>query len=199
MRVRLEVSGHHCHVTASDLEKLFGAGHRLRVLRPVSQPGQFAAVDVVRIKIGRGEFTARIVGPVRKRTQVEISLTEAKKFHVKPPLSYFEHTAAADVSCELIGPNGRVRRKAVIITQRHIHSDPKTAARLHLHNHQEVSVKTRGPRSLTFHRVIVRVHPDYRFRCQLDTDEANAAGIEGGEWGTIVVKNEKRKAQKKLI
>lgn len=186
MRVRLEVSGHHCHVTAGDLEKLFGDGHHLRVLRPISQPGQFAAVEVVRIKIGREEFRARIVGPVRKRTQVEISLTEAKKFRIKPPLSYFENARVVDAPCVLIGPKGRVRRKAVIVTQRHIHCDPYTAARLHLRNHQLVSVKTRGPRSLTFHRVIVRVHPNYRFRCQLDTDEANAAGIQGGEWGEIV-------------
>ena len=192
MRVRLEVSAHHCHVTRQDVDVLFGASYRLRQLRQISQPGQFASKDVVRIKVGRGEILARIVGPERPRTQVEISLSEALKLGVHPPVTYFGESSKPRVSCQLIGPKGRVRRRAVIIAQRHIHCDPRTAKRLKLHNRHVVSVRTAGPRPVTFHGVVVRVHPKFRFRCHLDTDEGNAAGLATGDWGVVVKANSAR-------
>lgn len=186
-RVRIEVSARHCHVTTRDVAALFGDGFRLHRLRSISQIGQFAAREIIRIKIGSGEILARIVGPERPRTQVEISLTEAKKFGVKPPVTYFGDPVGKRARCVLIGPRGKVKRRAVIVAQRHIHCDPKTAKLLRLHNRQIVSVRTRAMRPTTFHGVVVRIHPKFLFRCHLDTDEANAAGVETGDWGTIVV------------
>lgn len=193
MRVRLEVSARHCHLTRDDVDVIFGHRHQLQRLRPISQVGQFAAREIVRIKIGRGEISARIVGPERPRTQVEISLSEAINLGVQPPVTYFGDPRGRRVGCEIIGPRGRVRRRAVIVAQRHIHCDPATAKRLKLRNRQLVSVRTSGPRPVTFHGVVVRVHPKFRFRCHVDTDEANSAGVKGGEWGTIV-QSAKRKA-----
>lgn len=186
MRVRLEVSAQHCHVAAEDVAKLFGRGYRLRPLHDISQPGQFAAAEKVRIRIGSGEIHARIVGPERPRTQVEIPMTVAVHLGVRPPVTYFGNSGARRVRCELIGPKGRVSRLAVIVAHRHIHCDPAAAKRLSLRNRQTVSVRTRGTRPVTFHNVVVRVHPKFKLACHLDTDEANAAGIRAGEWGTIV-------------
>jgi len=174
-------------VTTQDTAILFGRGHRMSVLHPISQIGQYAAREQVRVCLGSGEFYARIVGPERPRTQVEISLTEAKKFGVDPPTTYFGNRVGNRVMCRIFGPRGNVRRRAVIIAQRHIHADPATAKRLGLRNAQIVSVRTHGRRPTTFHGVVVRVHQMFRFRCHLDTDEGNAAGLKGGEWGTIVV------------
>lgn len=186
IRVRIEVSARHCHVTSRDVAILFGPNHRLRQLREISQPGQFAANEVVRIKIGKGEIIARIVGPERPKTQIEISLTEAKKFGVNPPVTYFGDLRQPRGLCTLIGPKGRVSRRAVIVAERHIHIDPVTARRLRLQNRQVVSVRTNGRRPTTFHHVVVRSNAKFLFRCHLDTDEANAAGIQSGEWGTII-------------
>lgn len=187
MRVQLEVSGHHAHVTSEDVKILFGPTHRLTPLRPISQPGQYAAKEKIRVRIAKFELEARVVGPARTRTQVEISLTEARRFGVAPPITYFDAPSRKAVVCTLIGPRGKVQRRAVIVAQRHIHCDPKTATRYGLRNGEKVSVRTLGgQRDATFHNVVVRVHPSFRFRCHLDTDEANAAGIRGGEWGTII-------------
>lgn len=185
-RVRIEVSARHCHVTPRDVAILFGRNQRLHQRRKISQPGQFAASEVVRIKIGAGEIVARIVGPERPKTQVEISLTEAKKFGVNPPVTYFGDLRQPRGLCTLIGPKGRIRRRAVIVAERHIHIDPVTARRLRLRNRQVVSVRTHGRRPTTFHHVAVRINPKFLFRCHVDTDEANAAGIKTGGWGTII-------------
>ncbi|MDO8559961.1 MAG: PduL/EutD family phosphate acyltransferase [bacterium] len=186
MRVRLEISAHHCHVTNEDVAILFGRGYHLRPRREISQPGQYAAAENVRIRIGTGEITARIVGPERPHTQVEIPKTLAVHLGVNPPVTYFGSSSAPRVQCELIGPKGRVRRRAVIVAHRHIHCNPVDARRIGLRNRQTVSVRTHGTRPLTFHDVVVRVHPKFKLACHLDTDEANAAGIRAGEWGTIV-------------
>lgn len=186
LRVTLEVSAHHCHLSAGDLAKLFGPKATLHPLRLVSQPGQFAAREVVRVKIGRGELRARVVGPVRTKSQVEISRTQAIQLGVNPPVTYFGDDGARRAACTLIGPKGRVSRRAVIIAQRHLHCDPATARRARLRSGQIVSVRTTGGRSVTFHGVVVRVHPKFKLRCHLDTDEANAAGVKSGDVGQLI-------------
>lgn len=186
LTVTLEVSAHHCHLSAGDLVKLFGPKAKLHPLRPVSQPGQFAAREVVRVKIGNGEIRARVVGSVRSKSQVEISRTQAIQLGVNPPVTYFGDDRAHRIACTLIGPKGRVSRNAVIIPQRHIHCDPATAKKAGLRSGQVVSVRTRGDRPVTFHGVVVRIHPKFKLRCHLDTDEANAAGVQHGDRGELV-------------
>ena len=187
LRVTLEVSARHCHLSAVDLVRLFGRNARLHPRRPISQPGQFAARELIRIKIGTGEIRARVVGPVRPKSQVEISRTLAVWLGGNPPVTYFGDHGARRVPCTLIGPKGRVRRRAVIIAERHLHCDPATAKRAGLRSGQMVSVRTRGERPVTFHHVVVRVHPKFKLRCHLDTDEANAAGVSSGDQGDVVV------------
>lgn len=185
--VVLEVSAHHCHLSAADVAILFGRRAQLHRLRSISQPGQFAAREVVRVKIGTGEIRARIVGPARSKSQVEISRTLAIRLGVNPPVTYFGNRHVRRASCTMIGPKGRVSRQAVIIAQRHLHCDPATAKRANLRSGQRVSVRTHGDRPATFHDVVVRVHPNFKLRCHLDTDEANAAGVRSGDRGIVLV------------
>ena len=59
------------------LDILFGEGHELTPIKDLSQPGQFACdekVDLVGPK--RTIKGVRILGPARKETQVEISLSD---------------------------------------------------------------------------------------------------------------------------
>ena len=75
--VMVEVSARHVHVTEKTLETLFGAGYELHVKKMLSQPGQFACEERVEV-VGPKKSLAgvSILGPVRKATQIELSLTD---------------------------------------------------------------------------------------------------------------------------
>jgi len=76
--ILIEVSGRHIHLSREHLDKLFGRGYKLTKLKDLSQPGQFAAQETVDIVHEDKTISkVRIVGPCRKHTQVEISLTDA--------------------------------------------------------------------------------------------------------------------------
>jgi len=189
MKVILEVSGHHCHIARADLDALYGAGYQLTPVKPLSQTGQFAAQETVTIKAGNRELReVRILGPERKYTQVEISRTEAYHLKIDPPIRECTQPESAH-GCALIeiaGPKGSLRRCAVIIAHRHFHTDPQSAKKYGVKAGQMVSVKTAGPRSITFNNILVRVDPSFEPRIHLDTDEANAAGIKTGDRGELI-------------
>ena len=190
MRVIIEISGHHCHISRKDLDIIYGKGYKLTPVKPLSQIGQFAAKEAVTVKVGKKRMeNIRILGPTRKNTQVEISLTEAYNLKIKPPIT--ECTSPDKphgcIMAEIIGPEGKVSRCAIIIAHRHFHLDPKTAKKLGIKEKQLISVKTSGERSLTFHNVLVRINPSFRPRIHLDTDEANAAGLKNGKKGKIII------------
>ena len=86
MKVLVETSARHVHVTREHLNILFGEGYELHPKKYLSQPGQYASeerVDVVGPK--RTLTGVSILGPVRKETQVELSLTDARTIGVTAP------------------------------------------------------------------------------------------------------------------
>lgn len=187
-KVIVEVSARHCHLSRQHLNKLFGEGHELTPLKPLSQTGQFAAQETLILRTGAGEIkNLRILGPARSETQIELSLTDARQLKINPPLrlSGDIKNSAGGV---LIGPAGQIKIKSgIIIARRHLHCDPKTAERLKLKSGKDIRVRVKGDRALIFERVAVRVHPDFNFRFQIDTDEGNAAGLVIGRyWGEII-------------
>ncbi len=190
MNVVIEVSGHHCHISRRDLDAVYGKGYKLKPIKPLSQTGQFASEETVTIRSAGHEIKdVRILGPERKNTQVEITLTEAYKLKANPPIRECTEPESAH-GCSLIeiaGPRGSIRRCAVIVAHRHFHTDPETAKQLGLKSGQMVSVKTFGERSLTFHEVLVRIDPSFQSRIHLDTDEANAAGVKQGDIGELII------------
>ena len=190
MKVIIEISARHCHISRQDLDLIYGPGYKLTPEKPLSQTGQFAAKETVDVKIGDKMLkNLRILGPERKNTQVEISLTEGYYLKVKPPLK--ECTCpdkpGGCVLAEIIGPKGKISRCAIIAAQRHFHTDPQTGKKLKLKNKQMVSLKTAGPRSVILNNVLVRIDPSFSPRIHLDTDEANAAGLEPGAKGELIV------------
>ena len=117
----------------------------------------------------------RILGPVRSKTQVEISMTDAIKLGIRPPVRDSGAIEGSE-SLTIEGPNGVVTiEKGAILAQRHIHLSPDAAKELDVTDKQIVSVKTTGPRSLVFNNVLCRVSPSFTREFHIDTDEANAA------------------------
>ena len=85
--VPVGVSARHIHLTQSDVETLFGEGYQLTKKKDL-MGGQYACnecVTIVGLKL-RAIENVRILGPVRKASQVEISATDAIKLGVKSPI-----------------------------------------------------------------------------------------------------------------
>ena len=185
--VMVETSARHLHVSQDVLEKLFGEGAELTKKKDLSQPGQFACEEKVTVVGAKGEFKMTILGPVRKDSQVELSLSDARKIGIPAPVR--ESGDIEDTpGCKLIGPKGEVEiSKGVIAAKRHIHLDPKTAEEIGVQDKQIVSLKINGTeRALIFGDVVIRVSPNFAPAAHLDTDEANAAGLTGNIDGEII-------------
>ncbi len=183
----VEVSARHIHLTQEDLDKLFGEGYQLTVKKELSQPGQFACAEKVTVKGPRGEMKMSILGPVRKHTQVEVSLTDARTLGVVAQIRESGDTDGTS-GVTLIGPNGSIDiPDGVIAAKRHIHMTPADAQKYGVNNGDIVSVKidTDG-RSLVFGDTVVRVSDSYALAMHIDTDEANAAAIAGTAQGELV-------------
>ena len=188
MKVLVETSARHLHVSREDFETLFGKDAQLTNKKDLSQPGQFACFEKVRVVGPKGELNMSILGPERSSTQVEVSYTDARKLGLVPPVR--ESGDIADTpGCKLIGPEGEVEiDKGVIVAKRHIHFTPEEAAQFGVEDKQIVSVKvgTSGARETIFCDTVVRVRPDFAAAMHIDTDEANAAGLSGEVYGEII-------------
>lgn len=176
------VSSRHVHTTREDFERLFGAGRSLTVLRPLSQPGQFAAQETVAVVTDRGRIDkVRLLGPFRDKTQVELSQTDARRLGLSPPVRESGKLAGTP-GAFLEGDLGKVGiPEGVIVAERHIHIIPADADRLGVKNGQFVDVHTTGERQLVFRNVLVRVSEQASADFHIDTDEANAAGLQTGD------------------
>jgi len=176
------VSARHMHITQEHFEILFGAGKTLTKLRDLNQPGEFAANETVMV-VGpkRRSMEVRILGPTRKRTQIELAYSDGIYLGVDLP-----HRLSGDIAgtapLVLVGPAGVVNLKeGAIRAKRHIHINPQDARRLGVENGQIVSVRTTGEMSVTFNNVVIREGEGLNLEIHLDTDEANASGIRCGD------------------
>lgn len=188
-QVLVEISARHVHLSEEDLETLFGKGYELTVKKELSQPGQFACNERVRVVGSKGEFPAvSILGPCRKETQVEISLTDARSIGVTAPVRESGDLEGSG-SCKLIGPVGEIDlTNGVIAAKRHIHATTADATKMGLKNGEIVSVEipTSNERALIFGDVVVRVSDSYALAMHIDTDEANAAGMAPNTIGKVI-------------
>lgn len=185
-KIPIGVSNRHLHVSKKDFKTLFGDDAELTVKANLKQPGQYASNELVTIRGRKGQFeNVRILGPLRKETQVEISLTDSFKLGVKPPIA--ESGKLDDTpGIELIGPKGKVELdRGTIVALRHIHMTPEDAKRFGVHDGEFVDVQIFGPRKSVIGNVLARVSDKYRLEMHLDTDEANAVGVRNGDFAII--------------
>ncbi len=180
--VPIGVSARHIHLTQEHVEVLFGPGYQLTKKKDL-MGGQFAAneqVTIVGLKL-RAIENVRILGPVRKASQVEISATDAIKLGIKAPIRE-SGDIAGSAPIAVVGPAGALYLKeGCIIAARHIHMSPKEAAEAGLHDGDYVSVKVENDRGTVFNHVKIRVDQSFTLEMHIDTDEANASHIAQGD------------------
>ena len=176
-KVKIGLSNKHVHLSQEDLETLFGPGYELTPSKPLVQPGQFGAeekVDIVGPK--RTLSGIRVLGPVRKETQVELALTDARTIGIKAPVRESGKLEGTP-GCKLVGPCGEVELDhGVIAALRHVHLNDEQAKEAGVKDGDWVSIKIEGERGLTFDHVLVRAGAKHEREVHLDTDEGNAAG-----------------------
>ena len=187
-KVLVETSARHVHLTDADIETLFGKGATLTEKKPLSQPGQFACEERVTL-VGPKKSIPNVIilGPARKATQVEVSLTDARTLGVTAPVRESGDIAGSG-ACKIVGPAGEVEvSEGVIAAKRHIHFTPEEATAAGVEDKEIVSVKiTSDGRSTTFGDVVVRVSPKFSAAMHIDTDESNAAMAFGECYGEII-------------
>ena len=180
-------SARHIHLTQEHVEVLFGKGYQLTKKKEL-MGGQFASnetVTIVGIKL-RAIENVRVLGPVRKQTQVEISATDAIKLGVKAPIRESGNVAGS-APIAVVGPKGALYLKeGCIIAMRHIHMSPRDAMAAGVHDGDIVSVKADNERGTIFNHVKIRVDDSFTLEMHIDTDEANAAKIATGDTVRII-------------
>ncbi|MCX7012188.1 MAG: PduL/EutD family phosphate acyltransferase, partial [Candidatus Sumerlaeota bacterium] len=82
------ISNRHIHLCPEHCARLFGPGRDLTIRNELRQPGEYAARETVTLISHRGRSIegVRILGPLRKATQVELSRTDCFYLGVKAPV-----------------------------------------------------------------------------------------------------------------
>ncbi|MEG0793247.1 MAG: phosphate propanoyltransferase [Lachnospiraceae bacterium] len=180
--VPIGVSARHIHLTQEHLEVLFGKGYQLTKKKEL-MGGQFAAnelVTIVGLKL-RAIENVRILGPVRKASQVEISATDAVKLGIKAPIRESGHIVGS-APIAIVGPKGALYLKeGCIVAMRHIHMSPADALSAVVKYQDVVSVKVDNERSTILNHVKIRVDESFTLEMHIDTDEANACKVATGQ------------------
>nr|WP_250881673.1 phosphate propanoyltransferase [Levilactobacillus brevis] len=186
----IEASARHIHLDQATVEMLFGVGYQLTPTRPLSQPGQFVSKERLTLVGPNGKIeNVAVLGPARKQSQVELSMTDARVLGIKPLLRESGHLKQTP-GITLVSTNGQTAeiKSGVIVAQRHIHMSPDDARLFGVKNGDIVEVQTTGDRGLIFGNVVIRVSDRFATRMHIDFDEANACGLTKGMRGTIYKK-----------
>ena len=188
--VPLGVSNRHVHLSAADLEVLFGAGYQLNPIKDLSQPGQYAAKECVTIVGPRGAIeNVRILGPVRKQTQVEVMRGDCFKLGASAPVRE-SGVLSGSAPITIVGPKGSVYcKEGLIVAKRHIHMTPQDAAVYNVKDGDVISCRVNGERGIVFDNVVIRVSEKYALEAHLDMDEANCADLKNGDSLYVITGN----------
>lgn len=163
------ISNHHVHLCKEDCSKLFGK-EELGILREIRQPGQFAAKETVNL-IGKGIiFNVRIVGPLRKQTQVEILRSDQKILDIKAPVLVSGNLEGSP-GIIIQGPVGAIKiDKGIIIAKMHVHLSTEEAQEFELENGDKVDIYYNN--KLITKDVIVRIGELHKSDFHIDKEEA---------------------------
>lgn len=177
--VPVGVSNRHVHLSRPDMDVLFGPGSSLTRMKAMKQPGQYAATETVTLRGPKGEIgKVRVLGPLRKETQIEISVADGFTLGIKPPLR-MSGKLDGSAGLTVIGPAGSVTKDAgVIVALRHIHMRPEDALRLGVKTGDSVDVVVSGPRGGVMHHVAIRSDEVSATEMHIDVEEANAFGLQ---------------------
>ena len=187
-KVPVGISARHIHLTQEDVEKLFGKGYQLTKKKEL-MGGQFASNEqctIVGLKL-RAIENVRILGPVRSKSQVEISATDARTLGVKAPTRQ-SGDIKGSAPIALVGPKGAIYlEEGCIVAARHIHLCPEDAKAAGVKDNDFVTVRMGNERGALLDNVKIRVHESFTTEMHIDTDEANACQVRQDELAAIIL------------
>jgi putative phosphotransacetylase len=175
----VNISARHCHVTPQAVETLFGKGHKLTPMKWLYQKDQFAAQETVTLIGPRSRVISnlRILGPCRDLNQVELARTDAVALGFDVPVRPSGNIKGTP-GCMLMGPAGFLElSEGVIRAAPHVHMSPEDAAFYSLKAGGFVRLRIGGDCAMTFDRLLVRVHAEFKLEVHIDTDEGNACEL----------------------
>ena len=184
--VPVNSSNRHIHLCQQDVDRLFGAGYQLKKLRDLAQPGQYACEERVTLETPKGRLNLRVVGPVRKETQVELSFTEMVKLGIPPMVRMSGDSAGTPGGVISNGDRKVTLERGIMVAARHLHMTDAQAQAYGLKNGDIVSLLAEGIRETVFNNVIVRCGAGHDLEAHIDKDEANAALLNDGALCKII-------------
>ena len=173
-------SARHMHVCREDMDVLFGPGTELTVYKDLFQAGNFAANEKVTIIGPRSRLISnlRILGPMRKQSQIELAFTDAISLGFDDIPVRLSGNLAGSPGAIIMGPKGTVQLKEGIIRAAiHVHMNPSEAGFFRVKQGDLMKLLVGGAAGITFNKVHVRIDPTSRLNVHMDTDEANACGL----------------------
>lgn len=127
----VEASGRHVHLSRKELDALFGTGYELTKAKDLSQPGQYASKERLTVVGPKGAFhNVVILGPVRKESQVEVSLTDCLQLGVKAPIRESGDIEGTPGIVLVNGDKSVSLDKGLIVAKRHVHMTPEDAEKM---------------------------------------------------------------------
>lgn len=188
--IKVEASGRHVHLSRSSIDMLFGTGYQLTKDRDLSQPGQFVCKERIMLIGPKGSIrNVVILGPERKETQVEISITDQIILGIKAPIRESGDLIGTPSIILASNKSSIQINNGVIVAKRHIHMTPTDALNFGVTDKEIVQMHVFGSRPLNFDDVVVRVSPNYRTCMHIDYDEANACGYQKGTFAMLLKKS----------
>ncbi|MFA5135380.1 MAG: phosphate propanoyltransferase [Patescibacteria group bacterium] len=197
VQVPIEISARHIHLSREHLNLLFGNGYELTAFKKISQPGQSAANETLKVIGPKGEFSAvRVIAPTREHTQLEVSMTDCYTLGIEPRLAISGDIENSGGGVTLEGLEGRLElERGVIVAQRHLHLSAEQAKKFGLRHLDRVTIEVGGDRGIVFRNVIVRSRKGIdELSFMIDTDEANAAGVRQGSTGILLLDGIQKKS-----
>ena len=181
MNIKVGVSNRHIHLCKEDYEFFFG-NIEFTKFKDLSQNGEFASNLLVTIKTEKNEIkNVRIIGPLRKHSQAEISKTDSYKLGINPPIRMSrDFNGAVDVTLKYLDKE-KVIKNSCIIANRHLHVNSSDLKKFNMFDGKKVRVKILGDRGGILDNIIVKSQDNYNLELHLDTDEANAFNLKNGD------------------
>jgi propanediol utilization protein len=176
----VSISARHLHLTDEHVETLFGAGHKLTVMKPLYQDGFYAAEEMVMLVGPKRRMlpSVRVLGPTRPYSQVELAFTDTISLGIDAPVRPSGQIKGSG-GCVLVGPHGVVElSEGVIRAERHVHMNHDHAAQYGVKNGDRLSLRIESTCSLVFENLLARVDDTSKLEVHLDTDEGNAADLD---------------------
>ncbi len=176
---KIAVSNRHLHLTKEIYDELFD--EPLSIKRPLNQIGEFASFQTVTLKTEKGEIpNVRLIGPLRKYNQVEISRSDAYLLGINPPVRESGDLEDSE-TITIVGPKGEVTLKdACIQAERHVHMNEKKAEELGLKHEDMVKLIVNNDKGGIM-EAFVKVSSNGYFEIHLDKDDANCFLLKTGD------------------